>query len=128
MNDFNMYGGRKPESVLNDLRDRVHENGGFTVLYEPDSAGRFVIGMRGFTVHSEDFKLRHIEQIAIVAAGTFGAHGFGAWISEGIVYLDVIQSDDNKDSALNLARRYNQLAIFDSVTGASIYLHLTDAG
>lgn len=125
MNSFDMFGGKLPESALIDLRDRVHECGGFTILFNDDNAGRYVIGVKGFTVHIESFKLRHIEQIAKIAAETPGVDGFGAWINNGVVYLDAIRTAYNKYIALYWARRYDQLAIYDTETDASIYLNLT---
>lgn len=125
MNNYITYGERLTDETLVDLREQLRKRGGFTALYNSNNAGRYIVGIKGFTVHMDSLKLRHIDQIVKVAAATVGADGFGAWVGEGIVYLDAIRTEDNKDNALYWARRYDQLAIYDTETDASIYLNLT---
>lgn len=120
MTNYITHAERLTEKTLNDLRKQLHERGGFTVLFNSESAGRYIVGVKGFTVHSNDLKLRHINQISVVTTITPGVDGFGAWLEDGIVHLDVIQTEDNKDSALNLARRHEQLAIYDRYTDETI--------
>jgi hypothetical protein len=48
-------------------------------------------------------------------------HYLGAWIDSGTVYLDV-SINAPLDKALDLARRYSQLAVFDLATFESVYV------
>lgn len=46
----------------------------------------------------------------------------GGWLDEGYGYLDVSINIQNLDEALALAKKNHQLAIYDVVTGESIYI------
>lgn len=45
---------------------------------------------------------------------------FGAWVWEGNVYLDISRNVRDRDEALALGRRYNQLGIYDLARGETI--------
>ena len=46
----------------------------------------------------------------------------GAWIDEGITYIDISVLVENKEDALELGKVNNQLAIYDIENNESIYL------
>lgn len=46
----------------------------------------------------------------------------GAWIDEGITYIDISVLVDNKEDAMQLGKVNNQLAIYDIQNNESIYL------
>jgi len=47
---------------------------------------------------------------------------FGAWIDEGLVYLDLSLHTSSRDEAKVFGRLGGQLAIYEIATGESIYL------
>lgn len=54
-------------------------------------------------------------------------NSFGAWTNNGKVYLDVVQTIPDKEQALELARKNNQLAIWDLAQGQEILTGITRA-
>jgi hypothetical protein len=51
----------------------------------------------------------------------------GAWVNPdtGLVHLDLVQVHTNRAAAIALGRARKQRAIFDTITGADIPLHVT---
>lgn len=49
-------------------------------------------------------------------------HFFGAWLENGLVFLDVSVITESRNAALDIANRYRQKSVFDLATGENIYV------
>jgi hypothetical protein len=52
-------------------------------------------------------------------------HFLGAWVDNGLTYLDVSIFEPSKEKAIERAKQANQLAIFDLSKMETVYLPLT---
>jgi|APCry1669192806_1035432.scaffolds.fasta_scaffold01041_12 hypothetical protein len=48
------------------------------------------------------------------------SHYLGAWRSDGLVYLDVVETFTDKMTAIRAGQKRNQIAIYDLTTGTEI--------
>jgi hypothetical protein len=60
-----------------------------------------------------------------VASGTARANdinAIGTWVNDGVIHIDPVAVIDGRDDAIALARKYNQLAIYNLATGEEVSL------
>lgn len=93
---------------VNKIINETMVNGGYT--YNP-GGGRFIIGLpRGGIITKDDVIL---ELKTIIAKMIDSKVSFGTWHHEGYIYVDYIISEDDRDIAIQKAKEYNQIAIYD---------------
>lgn len=107
--------------------EEIKENGGGTYnkeLKSINATSGYMVSLLGY-----ERKCKTIEEIekAItenteIIRGLDSAY-LGAWIDEGIVYIDISVLVENKEDALQLGKINNQLAIYDIQNNESIYLN-----
>lgn len=49
-------------------------------------------------------------------------HFFGAWLENGLIFLDVSVVTESREAALDMARRFRQKSVFDIASGETIYV------
>ena len=101
---------------LTDLVQRVHDSGGFSVdkdLNEAPASGYYASQYGGQEIPAAHFSPGHIMDAAKDAA----QHYIGAWLENGIVYLDKSFRFDDLQEALNFGAQHQQQAIYDANTG-----------
>ena len=96
----------------------LNENGGFTV----DTDGN--LASDGYMVAKENFETVLPESLVTIelltslfnsykAKLTSKADCIGAWLNEGKIYFDVSEKFNSLETALQIGRERNQLAIFN---------------
>lgn len=95
------------------------ENGGFS----SNATKRYMVALEGF---ERIIPVQNLsEQVLMDYIGSINlnnSESLGTWLDNGLVYFDKSVSIENLDEALELAKMNNQLAIYDTVEGISIYL------
>lgn len=83
----------------------------------------FVVSLQGYERKSrtEEETEKAIKENMEIIKGLDSAY-LGAWIDEGITYIDISVLVENKDDAMELGKINNQLAIYDIENNESIYL------
>lgn len=106
--------------------EEIKENNGGTYNKELKSINAsqgFIVSLQGYEKKcktEQEIEKAIIENMEIVR-GLDNAY-LGAWIDEGIVYIDISVLVENKEDALELGKVNNQLAIYDIENNDSIYL------
>lgn len=106
--------------------EEIKENNGGTYNKELKSisASRgFMVSLQGYEKKcrtDEETEKAIIENMEIIQ-GLDNAY-LGAWIDEGITYIDISVLVENKEDALEMGKINNQLAIYDIENNESIYL------
>ena len=106
--------------------EEIKENGGGTYNKELKSISAkngYMVSLQGFErkCKTEQEIEKAITENMEIIRGLDGAY-LGAWIDEGIVYIDISVLVDNKEDAMQLGKLNNQLAIYDIQNNESIYL------
>ena len=112
---------------VSDLKKLALKNGGFSLNSDGLNA------TSGFMVSCKDLYKINLSDLtpdkldnAIKEATEIGGY-IGGWLDvnsddKNNFYLDISINVKDKDEAIELAKKNNQLAIFDIATGESIYL------
>lgn len=106
--------------------EEIKENNGGTYNKELKSINvksGYMVSLQGYEVKSrtdEETEQAIIKNMEIIK-GLDNAY-LGAWIDEGIVYIDISVLVENKEDALELGKINNQIAIYDIQNNESIYL------
>lgn len=113
------------ENIKTIIRE-IKENNGGTYNKELKSINAkqgYMVSLQGYEKKCktiEETESAIMENMEIVK-GLDGAY-LGAWIDEGIIYIDISILVENKEDALELGKVNNQLAIYDIENNESIYL------
>ena len=112
--------------LVSHLLNESLTNGGCTYRFDKSDNGRYVVGgiYEVKVPISLDTSLESVVDLFVRYALTqlLDVDGIGTWVHEGVLYLDLIQTVDDLDEAIRLAKESNELAIFDSVDGVVIDL------
>lgn len=113
------------ENIKN-IIENIKENGGGTYNKEYKTINAkqgYMVSLQGFEKKcktDEETEKAIMENMEIVK-GLDNAY-LGAWIDEGITYIDISVLVENKEDALEMGKINNQLAIYDIQNNESIYL------
>lgn len=113
------------ENIKNIIAE-IKENKGGTYNKELKSINAkngFMVSLQGFEkkCRTDEETERAIMENMETVRGLDSAY-LGAWIDEGITYIDISVLVENKGDALELGKINNQLAIYDLQSNESIYL------
>ena len=113
------------ENIKKIIEEIKENNGGtYNKNLKSISANRgFMVSLQGYEVKcktDEEIEQAITKNMEIVK-GLNSAY-LGAWIDEGITYIDISVLVENKEDALEMGKINNQLAIYDLQSNASIYL------
>lgn len=111
---------------LKELKTFIENNGGCTLTSDLNMVNNkkgFYVSLKGFKYQTRLNKLdlntiKQYQKIALKHDAFIGA-----WIDEGILYLDISKHVKSKHKALKLARSNYQLAIYDIKNNKSVYIH-----
>ena len=106
--------------------EEIKENGGGTYNKEYktiDAKQGFMVSLQGYEkkCKTEQETEKAINENMEIIRGLDNAY-LGAWIDEGITYIDISVLVENKEDALEMGKINNQLAIYDIENNKSIYL------
>ena len=106
--------------------EEIKENNGGTYNKELKSIKAkkgFMVSLQGYEkkCKTDEETEKAIKENMEIVKGLDGAY-LGAWIDEGIVYIDISVLVENKEDAMELGKINNQLAIYDIKNNESIYL------
>lgn len=106
--------------------EEIKENNGGTYnkdLKSINASKGFMVSLQGYErkCRTEEETEEAITENMEIIQGLDGAY-LGAWIDEGVIYIDVSVLVENKEDAMQLGKINNQLAIFDIENNESIYL------
>jgi 2'-5' RNA ligase len=106
--------------MVNNILNLIHNNGGATYNI---ASNKNMVGTDAYAVAIYPDREQIVEGLDfdrlegyLVDNGDLlnsSNNSFGAWVSGGKVYLDVVATVPDKEQAMELGRKYNQLAIFD---------------
>lgn len=107
--------------------EEIKENGGGTYNKELKSISAskgFMVSLQGYErkCKTEQETEKAIMENMEIIKGLDSAY-LGAWIDEGITFIDISILVENKDDAMELGKINNQLAIYDIKNNESIYLN-----
>lgn len=111
---------------IKNIIEEIKENKGGTYNKEYktiDAKQGFMVSLQGYEKKcrtDEETEKAIMENMEIVR-GLDNAY-LGAWIDEGITYIDISVLVENKEDAIELGKVNNQLAIYDIQNNESIYL------
>ena len=111
---------------VNELKDLALKNGGFSLSPEgqcPKSG--YMVSVQDILKMPLDLWLELEDQASIDDYSKIASdiNGYiGCWIDDGNVYIDISANIQDKEKALQTAKRNNQLAIYDIANSESIYL------
>jgi hypothetical protein len=109
--------GHIKTSSINQIKAYVLRTGGATVLRSAAKAGRYVVGMDGFSATASDGlsdKFGAFIDVINKTAGLLDGDGFGIWLDgDGHIYFDVIITFDDRREAIEYAKAGNEIAIYD---------------
>jgi len=80
----------------------------------------FIVSLEGIKIKLEGFNDGSLKKAVEQLKGWKGF--YGAWINEGWVYIDRNIWIEDKEEALETARAFNQLAVWDCKNNKEIYL------
>ena len=113
------------ENIKTIIREIKENNGG---TYNKDlksinAKSGYMVSLQGYEkkCKTEQETERAIMENMEIIRGLDGAY-LGAWIDEGITYIDISILVENKEDAMQLGKINNQLAIYDIQNNESIYL------
>lgn len=106
--------------------EEIKENNGGTYNKELKSINvksGYMVSLQGYEVKSrtDEETEKAIKKNMEIIRGLDNAF-LGAWIDEGITYIDISVLVENKEDAMQLGKINNQLAIYDIQNNESIYL------
>lgn len=111
---------------VSDLKELALKNGGFSL--SPDGAtpkSGYMVSVQDILKMPLDLWLELEDQASIDAYTEIASKidGYvGGWIDGENIYIDISANIQDKEKALQAAKRNDQLAIYDIATGESIYL------
>lgn len=113
------------ENIKN-IIENIKENGGGTYnkdLKSINAKRGYMVSLQGYErkCKTEEEIKKAIKENMEIIKGLDSAY-LGAWIDEGIIYIDVSILVENKEDALELGKVNNQLAVYDLKSNESIYL------
>lgn len=113
------------ENIKNIIKEIKENNGG---TYNKDlksinAKSGYMVSLQGYEkkCKSEQEIEKAINENMEIVRGLDNAY-LGAWIDEGIIYIDISVLVENKEDAMELGKINNQLAIYDIENNESIYL------
>lgn len=113
------------ENIKNIIEEIKKNNGGtYNKELKSISASKgFMVSLQGYEkkCKTEQEIEKAIKENMEIIKGLDNAY-LGAWIDEGITYIDISILVDNKKDALEMGKINNQLAIYDIENNESIYL------
>lgn len=113
------------ENIKTIIREIKENNGGtYNKEYKTiDAKQGFMVSLQGYEkkCKTEQEIEKAITENMEIVRGLDNAY-LGAWIDEGITYIDISILVENKEDALELGKINNQLAIYDIENNESIYL------
>lgn len=113
------------ENIKTIIREIKENNGGtYNKEYKTINAKKgFMVSLQGYEkkCKTEQETEKAIKENMEIVKGLENAY-LGAWIDEGITYIDISILVENKEDALQLGKINNQLAIYDIENNESIYL------
>lgn len=103
----------------------LNESGGFSLDCNSNKPiDGYMVAMKGFelktTLENKSEIASYINKHYISVAR--GENYFGGWVNEGVLYLDIATNVKNKESAIRLGRKNEQLAIYDIDNQREIHL------
>lgn len=113
------------ENIKN-IMEEIKENQGGTYnknLKSINATSGFMVSLQGYErkCRTDEETEKAIKENMEIIKGLDSAY-LGAWIDEGITYIDISVLVENKEDALELGKINNQLAIYDLKNNKSIYL------
>lgn len=110
------------KTIINEIKKN---NGGtYNKEYKTiDAKQGFMVSLQGYEVKcrsDEEIEKAITKNMEIIKR--LDSAYLGAWIDEGITYIDISILVENKEDALELGKINNQLAIYDIQNNESIYL------
>ena len=113
------------ENIKTIIREIKENNGGtYNKEYKTINAKKgFMVSLQGYErkCKTEQETEKAIKENMEIVRGLDSAY-LGAWIDEGITYIDISVLVENKEDAMQLGKINNQLAIYDIQNNESIYL------
>lgn len=113
------------ENIKKIIEEIKEKNGGtYNKEYKTiDAKQGYMVSLQGYEkkCKTEQEIEKAITENMEIVRGLDNAY-LGAWIDEGIVYIDISVLVENKDDAMELGKINNQLAIYDIENNESIYL------
>ena len=113
------------ENIKTIIREIKENNGG---TYNKDlksinAKSGYMVSLQGYErkCKTDEETEKAINENMEIIRGLDNAY-LGAWIDEGITYIDISVLVENKSDALELGKVNNQLAIYDIQNNESIYL------
>lgn len=111
-------------SWIQAARDTITQGGGSFVPASGSPArlrARFVVGGRVATVKvPRDVAPSTLASVLAGFAGDAGSEVVGTWVDGSTVYVDACDTFQSRTTALKVARRRGELAIWDSVLGCAL--------
>ena len=86
-------------------------NGGYT--NKAKEKNRFVVAVKG---HEKIVDIKDFSETTIKQYVEENGQEFGTWLYQGKVYLDKVETFENKEKAISEAKKRKELAIFDLET------------
>lgn len=112
---------------VSELKELALKNGGFSLNKNGDSpATGYMISCKDlYKINLSDLTPDKLDDAILEASKINGF--IGGWLDteandKDNFYLDISVNIQNKDEAIKLAKKNNQLAIYDVASGESIYL------
>ena len=113
------------ENIKTIIEEIKENNGGtYNKEYKTINAKKgFMVSLQGYEkkCRTEQETEKAINENMEIIRGLDNAY-LGAWIDEGITYIDISVLVENKEDALEMGKINNQLAIYDIENNKSIYL------
>ena len=113
------------ENIKKIIEEIKENNGGtYNKEYKTINAKQgYMVSLQGYErkCRTEEETEKAIMENMETVRGLDNAY-LGAWIDEGITYIDISVLVENKEDALELGKINNQLAIYDIENNGSIYL------
>ena len=115
MNKIKLNSNKLEKMVKNTIK-----NGGYSdeILLKK----RYIVSMeleKEAIINIENFNKKSLKN-AIKNFTLKPLQGIGTWFSDGKVYIDISQGFDDLEKAMSIARKNNQLAIFDTLENKAI--------
>ena len=113
------------ENIKTIIEEIKENNGGtYNKEYKTINAKKgFMVSLQGYEkkCKTDEETEKAIKENMEIIKGLDNAY-LGAWIDEGITYIDISVLVENKEDAMELGKINNQLAIYDLQNNDSIYL------
>jgi hypothetical protein len=106
-----------------DLLNETMYLGGATHWFR-DGGKRYTVGNGNkgitFVLSEKSVEPAYIAHVADTFENIHYGQGIGFWLDKGTLYVDPVWNYDDLDTALTVARQYNELAIYDNDEGEVI--------